>query len=486
MFSYGEEMSTDPLEAMMLKEFVFLGKPRRVLEIGMFVGFGAVAMMEGCLDTQVVSLEIDPYLKGWLSSCLHQFPQIRARHEVVVGPALESLQKLQGTFDMVFIDANKAEYKDYLQAILERELLSVGGMVVCDNVLYNGYPYVPNHFDAQPARRGFGDAVKAFNQWVFEQPELEQIVLPIRDGVSLIRRRTSLASLPSLAPGCVRLHHQSGGTCDVSRYGAHVVSWCPQQGNEQLFLGSMAKIGEPGVAIRGGVPICWPQFGPFMEAKGAPGQKHGFMRTSSRWQLAQQAEDSVTFVMTPNEDSALWAADFEFKYTVSLGKNSMQIVLEVTNNGDEPIEFTGCLHTYYKCDAVDQCAVQGLRGGKIDVGIGDCFRGDKTEERPAVPFMDEKETQLMFGNASDRVILTEAGKARLRLTKSNMPDWVLWNTGAENGSGIKDLAEGEYRKYVCVEPAFASKPIHVAPGSVWVASHEAQLLEPVVRFPPRV
>jgi len=259
-----------------------------------------------------------------------------------------------------------------------------------------------------------------------------------------------------------------------------VVSWCPQPGNEQLFLGSMAKIGEPGLAIRGGVPIIWPQFGDFMGAKGAPGQNHGFVRTSSNWQVAEEAEDSVVFVMTPNEDSAKWSADFEFKYIVSLGKNSLHIGLEVTNNGHEPIEFTGCLHTYFKCDAVDQCAVHGLRGSKIDVGIGNCFRGDKTEERPAVPFTDEKETQLMFGSASDRVVLTEDGKDRLRLTKSNMPDWVLWNTGAENGSGIKNLAPGEYRKYVCVEPGFASQPIHVAPGSVWVGSHEVQLLQPVV------
>merc|ERR1712176_1452235 len=113
MFSYGEEMSTDPLEAMMLKEFVFLGKPKRVLEIGMFVGYGAVAMLEGCSSTKVVSLEIDPYLKGWLSTCLEDFSKISQRHEVVVGPALKSLLELQGDFDMVFIDANKAEYRDY-------------------------------------------------------------------------------------------------------------------------------------------------------------------------------------------------------------------------------------------------------------------------------------------------------------------------------------------------------------------------------------
>merc|ERR1711912_128695 len=108
---------------------------------------------------------------------------------IVVGPALDSLPKLQGTFDLVFIDANKAEYKDYVKTILSQNLLAQDGMIVCDNILYNGYPYVNGHFDAQPARRGFGDAIKEFNQWVYEQPELEQILLPIRDGVSFIRRR---------------------------------------------------------------------------------------------------------------------------------------------------------------------------------------------------------------------------------------------------------------------------------------------------------
>merc|ERR550537_1569230 len=96
MFSYGEEMSTDPLEAMLLKELVFLAKPQRVLEIEMFVGYGAVAMLEGWPKANVVSLEIDPYLKEWLSQCLTDFQEISKRHEIVVGPALQSLPKLEG------------------------------------------------------------------------------------------------------------------------------------------------------------------------------------------------------------------------------------------------------------------------------------------------------------------------------------------------------------------------------------------------------
>lgn len=193
MFSYGEEMSTDPLEAMLLKQLVFMAAPRRVLEIGMFVGYGSVAMLEGSPETQVVSLEIDPYLKGWLSSCLERFPDVSARHEIVVGAALDSLPTLEGEFDFVFVDANKAEYKRYVEIILERKLLSSRGVIVCDNVLYNGYPYAHQHFDAQPARRHFGDAVREFNQWVADHPSLEQVMLPVRDGISIIRQRAGAA-----------------------------------------------------------------------------------------------------------------------------------------------------------------------------------------------------------------------------------------------------------------------------------------------------
>jgi len=189
MFSYGEEMSTDPLEAMLLKQFVFMATPRRVLEIGMFVGYGSVAMLEGSPSARVVSLEIDPYLKGWLGACLEGHPDIAKRHEVVVGPALDSLPQLAGEFDLIFVDANKAEYRQYVELILEHGLLSAFGVILCDNVLYNGYPYTNNHFDAQPGRRNYGDAVREFNQWVTDHSALEQVVLPIRDGISIIRRR---------------------------------------------------------------------------------------------------------------------------------------------------------------------------------------------------------------------------------------------------------------------------------------------------------
>merc|ERR1719161_272392 len=101
-------------------------------------------MLEASPTTKVVSLEIDPYLKGWLSSCLAdaKLPQIAERHEIVLGAALDSIPKLTGKFDMVFVDANKSEYKSYVENLLKFNLLAPGGVIVCDNILYNGYPYM--------------------------------------------------------------------------------------------------------------------------------------------------------------------------------------------------------------------------------------------------------------------------------------------------------------------------------------------------------
>jgi len=255
MFSYGEEMSTDPLEAMLLKQLTFMTSPRRVLEIGMFVGYGSVAVLEGCSSCEVVSLEIDPFLKGWLAGCLSPFPEVAKRHEVVIGPALESLLELQGDFDMVFVDANKAEYKRYVEIILERGLLSSTGVIVCDNILYNGYPYVNGHFDAQPARRGFGDAICEFNQWVCDHPDLEQVVLPMRDGVSLIRRR--IIDVPAVHKAMIRkgrppLELQAGAATATASAAVAAAAKGPAGGDAYVgrFDGTEAAHASPAMAAK--------------------------------------------------------------------------------------------------------------------------------------------------------------------------------------------------------------------------------------------
>ncbi|CAE8634213.1 unnamed protein product [Polarella glacialis] len=189
MFSYGAEMSTDPVEAQFVKMLTYMKRPKQVLEIGMFTGYGSMAIAEALpANGTVTSLDIDPYLKTWVEDVSKDFPEGK-KHQIVVGPALDSLKVLDTSikFDLIFIDANKAEYKDYLQTLMDRELLAEDCMIIGDNTLYVGYPILSETYDTQPARRDFGDAVREFNAWVRDHPKLEQVILPFRDGVSMIR-----------------------------------------------------------------------------------------------------------------------------------------------------------------------------------------------------------------------------------------------------------------------------------------------------------
>jgi len=192
MFPYGPEASTDPLEAQFIKMMTFMKNPKRVLEVGMFAGYGAAAIIEALPDTgKLVSLDMDPFLKTWVTDVMSKFEE-GAKHEIVVGPALESMKVLDAEekFDLVFVDANKSEYKAYVETLLSRDLLAEDATMIIDNTLYCGMPFVPSAYDTQPKRRGYGDDIREFNEWVANHPQLMQAVLPIRDGVSIVRKRS--------------------------------------------------------------------------------------------------------------------------------------------------------------------------------------------------------------------------------------------------------------------------------------------------------
>merc|ERR1719159_320690 len=104
MFAYGPELSTDPVEAQTIKMFTFMKGARRVLEIGMFCGYGAAAIVEALPEGgQCVSLDIDPFLKGWVEETMNTFPEGK-KLKVVTGPAIDSMEKLpaKDKFDLVF------------------------------------------------------------------------------------------------------------------------------------------------------------------------------------------------------------------------------------------------------------------------------------------------------------------------------------------------------------------------------------------------
>jgi caffeoyl-CoA O-methyltransferase len=180
-----QEMLSGHLEGQTLKLLVHATKATRVLEIGMFTGYSALAMAEALPEGgRVVACEIDDYVAALAQECFAASPA-GDRISVRVGPALNTLADLAHageTFDLVFIDADKARYVDYFHTLLGRGLLAPGALLCVDNTLMQGDPWLPG------ASSRNGEAISHFNYVVAADPRVEQVILPVRDGLTLIRQ----------------------------------------------------------------------------------------------------------------------------------------------------------------------------------------------------------------------------------------------------------------------------------------------------------
>ena len=182
-----QEMLSGHIEGQTLKLFVHMSGAKRILEVGMFTGYSALAMAEALpADGEVVACEVDSYVADLARACFEESPH-GSKIRVEVAPALETLQKLadaREAFDLVFIDADKREYVDYFKLLLDRELLIPGGFICVDNTLLQGQPYLPPQ-----QRTANGEAIAQFNRFVADDPRVEQVLLPLRDGLTIIRRK---------------------------------------------------------------------------------------------------------------------------------------------------------------------------------------------------------------------------------------------------------------------------------------------------------
>lgn len=180
------EMLSGHVEGQFLRMLVGLTRAVDVLDIGLFTGYSALAMAEALPPGgEVVACEIDPRAAG-LARDLLDSSVAGAKVDIRLGPALETMQRLatQGrAFGLVFLDADKTGYLDYLRLLLDGPLLAPHGLLCVDNTLLQGEAYLKGG-----ASTAQGQAVAAFNATVAADPRLEQVVLPLRDGLTLIRR----------------------------------------------------------------------------------------------------------------------------------------------------------------------------------------------------------------------------------------------------------------------------------------------------------
>lgn len=175
-------MCSGHLQGRLLSMISAMVAPRRVLELGTYTGYSALCLAEGLKDDgQVHTIEIDDEMEEELTELFATAPG-GDRITLHIGDAEKIIKEIDEDWDLVYIDANKRHYIEYLDAVMPR--LRPGGFIIADNTLWDGKvtDTVSNH-DAQTV------ALDRFNSYVASRPDLETVILPLRDGLTLIRKK---------------------------------------------------------------------------------------------------------------------------------------------------------------------------------------------------------------------------------------------------------------------------------------------------------
>ena len=274
---------------------------------------------------------------------------------------------------------------------------------------------------------------------------------------------------PPFSP--VVLTAADGAGAAVLPYGAHVVSWTPAPDapggfTERLFVSERSEY-RVGAAVRGGVPVIFPQFSDIVAGAG-PSIRHGFARTRP-WQLVRAertADGAATAVLALVDDAetrARWPHAFRLELTVRVAGDALAIALAVENTGDTPFAFTGALHTYLRVGDVTAARVRGLEGA---AGRDNAATGAPLAPAGA-PLRFAGEVDHLYVHVPGPVTVDDAALGRAtRVTQAGFRDVVVWNPGAERAAALADLEPGGWQRYTCVEAA-AAEPVTVAPGARW-------------------
>ena len=242
-----------------------------------------------------------------------------------------------------------------------------------------------------------------------------------------------------------------------------MLSW-RAAGQERLFLPD-AAVAKPGSAVRGGIPVIFPQF-----ADLGPGPRHGFARTTS-WTAFRPTErpDAATAGMrltSAQVEDPRWPHAFSLELSLALTADSLEISLEAENCGQGSWSFTAALHSYLAVQA-GPALPDTLRLHPFQDRSGSGCRSPA-----AGPLDREAEIERLYRNVPEQ--LDWQLPDTLRMHSDGWPDLMIWNPGREKAAALPDLAPGDHRRFLCVEP-LQSDPVKLPPGDRWRARHRLQL-----------
>lgn len=234
----------------------------------------------------------------------------------------------------------------------------------------------------------------------------------------------------------------------IHLFGATLTSWIHE--GEEVILLSKKSLFDSKKAIRGGIPIVFPNFGPW--DNGRP--QHGFARIKN-WSIKEpvnKTDEQVTVSLRlkdDNETRKLWNFPFELEYVVTLTKDKLTTALGVSNTGMDAFDFTVLLHTYLKVDDIANIEIGDLR----DVEYEDKTCEGLIETETSSGIQIGQETDRVYKGAPNVINLKlKDSKKRVQITKTNLPDVVIWNPWIEKSKAMADFDDEEYKNMVCIEP----------------------------------
>lgn len=284
-------------------------------------------------------------------------------------------------------------------------------------------------------------------------------------------------------PGRLRFAEGPGGlphalitagdyTAEVALQGAHVLGYGRAGAPPVLWLSRHAVFAR-GKAVRGGIPVCWPWFGPHPSDPTKPA--HGFARVSM-WAALASADhgDAVALTMrlVDNEATrALWPHPFALDLTVRVGPR-LDVALTAHNTGETPFVVGGALHSYFAVGAVTEAAIMGLEGASYL----DQLTGQTHTQAGPVTFAAE--VDRIYADVGPACTIDDPALGRaIRVAKGGSATTVVWNPWVEKARRLADFGDDEYRAMLCVETANAGDDrVVVAAG----ASHTLRAIIEVV------
>lgn len=267
------------------------------------------------------------------------------------------------------------------------------------------------------------------------------------------------------------MREPQGASAVIHLYGGQVTSWKNNRGDELLFLSSKANF-KPPKAIRGGIPICFPQFSNLGSL-----EQHGLAR-NWLWSIdpnpppppVNGIKTFVDLILKPSEeDLKVWPHSFEFRLRIALGFANLTVTSRIRNTDTKPFTFTFALHTYFSVSDISEVRVEGLE--TLDYFDNLQNKERFTEQGDAITF-DSEVDRVYLSTPTKIAVIDHEKKRTFVLRKEGLPDAVVWNPWDKKSKSIADFGDDDYKRMVCVEAAAIEYPITLNPGEEWKGRQE--------------